>query len=440
MAQPRAPRSGAKPLWRPHLARGQHMERAAHHPLHRRRALRRGLRVSPSDAQHHRCAQALSRRHERSTSDDPDARLREAQLIERIRHENVVRVLGAGVDQGPRRPLDGLHRRARLCRTSCARRDAWGRERRRSSAPSSAARSAAVHGAGLIHRDVKAQNVMRQDGGRYVLMDYRRWQEPGATRQLGLGRRHARLHGARGADRWRGDAGLRHLQPRRPAVPPAHRDLPCERGQPQPRSIASSAKGQVRSLRDLRPDVPVKLVRVIEKATAFDRATIATPAPDMMQQALEEEVLSGTRLRAPTSAPGAAVPRNRPCSCRARADRVIACARHSRRGNAVLIALLGYVTQTVYRTSLRARASESSHGMPLTESWSATASARLVPVAFTTLVLLLAVGAASSSTSLGTARLTRPHRTDTAVASRPASRSRPTRSVKRRIVRWWRTP
>jgi serine/threonine-protein kinase len=31
---------------------------------------------------------------------------------------------------------------------------------------------AAVHGAGLVHRDVKAQNVMREEGGRLVLMDF----------------------------------------------------------------------------------------------------------------------------------------------------------------------------------------------------------------------------------------------------------------------------
>jgi serine/threonine-protein kinase len=30
----------------------------------------------------------------------------------------------------------------------------------------------AVHGAGLLHRDVKARNVMREDGGRIVLMDF----------------------------------------------------------------------------------------------------------------------------------------------------------------------------------------------------------------------------------------------------------------------------
>ena len=31
---------------------------------------------------------------------------------------------------------------------------------------------AAVHAAGLVHRDVKAQNVMREEGGRVVLMDF----------------------------------------------------------------------------------------------------------------------------------------------------------------------------------------------------------------------------------------------------------------------------
>src|SRR5204862_7973555 len=31
---------------------------------------------------------------------------------------------------------------------------------------------AAVHDAGLLHRDVKASNVMRETGGRIVLMDF----------------------------------------------------------------------------------------------------------------------------------------------------------------------------------------------------------------------------------------------------------------------------
>jgi serine/threonine protein kinase/tetratricopeptide (TPR) repeat protein len=39
---------------------------------------------------------------------------------------------------------------------------------------------AAIHAAGLIHRDVKAQNVMREDGGRIVLMDLGTGREIGA--------------------------------------------------------------------------------------------------------------------------------------------------------------------------------------------------------------------------------------------------------------------
>src|SRR5262249_44273053 len=39
---------------------------------------------------------------------------------------------------------------------------------------------AAIHAAGLIHRDVKAQNVMREAGGRIVLMDLGTGREAGA--------------------------------------------------------------------------------------------------------------------------------------------------------------------------------------------------------------------------------------------------------------------
>ena len=43
---------------------------------------------------------------------------------------------------------------------------------------------AAVHGAGLLHRDVKAQNVMRESGGRLVLMDFGTGEELAGTNRL----------------------------------------------------------------------------------------------------------------------------------------------------------------------------------------------------------------------------------------------------------------
>lgn len=97
--------------------------------------------------------------------------VREAQLLARIRHPHVVVVHGAesvdgrtGLwmellrgrtlhqvlrDQGPFGPPEAALIGLDVCRAL-----------------------AAVHGAGLVHRDIKATNVMRETGGRIVLMDF----------------------------------------------------------------------------------------------------------------------------------------------------------------------------------------------------------------------------------------------------------------------------
>ena len=103
------------------------------------------------------------------TSDDQIA-IREARLLAKIRHPNVVAVHGAerinGVagiwmefidgrtlqqivaEQGPFNAREAVGIGVDLCRAL-----------------------AAVHAAGLLHRDVKPHNVMRERGGRIVLMD-----------------------------------------------------------------------------------------------------------------------------------------------------------------------------------------------------------------------------------------------------------------------------
>lgn len=97
--------------------------------------------------------------------------VREGRLLARVTHPNVVTVHGADIvnsevgvwmefirgrtletclrDQGPLSATDAASIGVALCRAL-----------------------GAVHSAGLVHRDVKAQNVMRQDDGRIVLMDF----------------------------------------------------------------------------------------------------------------------------------------------------------------------------------------------------------------------------------------------------------------------------
>ena len=101
----------------------------------------------------------------------PDVSAEEARLLARVRHPNVVTVYGAAAAEGRYgiwmefvrgRTLAELVREhgplpwkdvARIGIDVCA---ALG----------------AVHAAGLLHGDVKAQNVMREDGSRIVLMDF----------------------------------------------------------------------------------------------------------------------------------------------------------------------------------------------------------------------------------------------------------------------------
>jgi serine/threonine-protein kinase len=95
----------------------------------------------------------------------------EGRLLARIRHPNVVTVFGADCIDGQ----VGLWMEFVRGRTM----EAVLREHGPFSAQEATLIGldvcralSAVHCAGLIHRDVKAQNVMREDGGRLVLMDF----------------------------------------------------------------------------------------------------------------------------------------------------------------------------------------------------------------------------------------------------------------------------
>lgn len=101
---------------------------------------------------------------------DPDAVMREGRMLAKIRHDNVVAVYGTDVIDGiagiwmefiKGRNLDQIVKEQGPMSAQEA--TLVGLDMSRA--------LAAVHGAGLLHCDVKAQNVVREPGGRLVLMD-----------------------------------------------------------------------------------------------------------------------------------------------------------------------------------------------------------------------------------------------------------------------------
>ena len=97
--------------------------------------------------------------------------LREGQMLARIRHRNVVTVHGAqqiGREIGVWMELVRGRTLAQIVRET----GPMGPEEAAVIGLTLCDAVAAVHAAGLLHRDIKAQNVMREAGGRIVLMDF----------------------------------------------------------------------------------------------------------------------------------------------------------------------------------------------------------------------------------------------------------------------------
>lgn len=104
-------------------------------------------------------------------STDRERFLDEGRKLARVDHENVVRVHGVDEDHDRlglwmelvegRTVTDLVHEQGR-----------FSAEEATTLGEKIARGLAAVHDAGVVHRDVKADNVMRADGGRVVLMDF----------------------------------------------------------------------------------------------------------------------------------------------------------------------------------------------------------------------------------------------------------------------------
>ena len=207
--------------------------------------------------------------------------LGEARTLARVRHQHVVAVHGADVHEG----RVGIWMELLRGQTF--------EDRLTTQGPLSAAEAAvagqdlcralaAVHAAGLVHRDVKASNVMREEGGRLVLMDF----GAGELRDLSVPERS----NAAGTPLYLAPELLRG-EPATPqtdlyalgvllyrlvtgSYPVSAKSLDALR--------AAHAQGERIRLRDARPGLPDAFVAVVEKALDPDPTRRFATAGEML--------------------------------------------------------------------------------------------------------------------------------------------------------------
>ncbi len=233
--------------------------------------------------------------------------IREARRLARLRHPNVLAIHGVDIHDGrvglwtelvEGRTLDRcLEEDGLMCSYEAV---LVGLELCRA--------LAAVHGAGLVHGDVKAANVIREKGGRLVLADLGAATEITVRNNPGEGVYLSPLTTApevlEGKAPSPGDdlycLGVLMFRLLSNAFPVEAKDLKGLRD--------AHMLGRRRSLRDLRPDLPGYLVRVVERAIAADPGERYASA-DAMERDLDtvflrectgsETLVAGSGLRNP---------------------------------------------------------------------------------------------------------------------------------------------
>ena len=225
----------------------------------------------------------------------PSDILHEARKLARVRHGNVVTVHGADRHNGRvgfwMDFVDGetLASRVSRGRLSAGEATSVGQEVCRA--------LAAVHRANIIHRDVKAQNVMRaHDGGRIILMDFGAGQ---FVNDPSLGKRAQGtplylapevLHGGDAtvrSDIYAAGVLLFYLVTGR---------FPVEGSTPK-ELLDAHARGRRRRLRDERPDLSESFIAIVERAIDPDPERRYASAGEM------EAKLSGEPVTRPEFVP-----------------------------------------------------------------------------------------------------------------------------------------
>lgn len=233
------------------------------------------------------------------TAAETSPAVREARLLARLRHPNVVTVFGVEHAEG-RSALLMEYVRGRTLQELIEAQGPLGAGEAALIGLEVCRALAALHGAKLLHRDVKAQNVMREEGGRVVLMDLGTARDLSAAPTPAAGSPGTPLymapevlagqpHSVR-SDLYGLGVLLFYL------VTGSH---PVQASNLEGLR-AAHARRAARSLRDLRPDLPEAFVRAVERALAPVDERFASAGE--MQEALALQ-LGRTAGEAPAAAP-----------------------------------------------------------------------------------------------------------------------------------------
>ena len=236
--------------------------------------------------------------------------LREARTLARIRHPNVLSVLGAA-SHGGRVGMWSELVRGETLESCLARNGPYAAAEATVIGTDLCAALAAVHGSGLVHRDVKTTNVMRAEGGRIVLMDFGSVALAAGGPDGGAGTpltaAPEQLAGAPTgptADLYSlGVVLYRLVSGRYPVEARTMEEL-----------LARHDRGVRTPLRDHRPDLPIGFIQVVERNLARS-PSVRHPSAGALERALRDFLAS-----APAPAASRA-PRRRGGARRAKAER-----------------------------------------------------------------------------------------------------------------------
>ena len=232
------------------------------------------------------------------SADQSAAVIREARLLARVRHPNVVTVYG--VDQHDEAVglwmdlIEGLTLRQVL-----AVRGVLGAQEAALIGIDLCRAVAAVHKAGLLHRDIKVHNVMREAGGRIVLMDFGAGEDRSDPSRVVHGLIGTPVYAAPeifsgappmiASDVYSVGVVLYHL---------VTMQYPVE-GETIYEIASAHERKEVTPLSDRRPELPESFTRVVERALDPDRARRYRSCGALLQDlvnALELDTASSTRM------------------------------------------------------------------------------------------------------------------------------------------------